>query len=138
MHSVAQRLSLVSSEPPRELTTFEEVERLRARLKASEASVIKPNSKFIQKWDLVTLFALIFTAVVTPVEVAFCGTEDTVDTNEVVRSPLFIINRLIDVVFLFDMGVQFHLAYVSLSRCALQMVACLTSICAGTRTMRAS
>ena len=48
--------------------------------------------------------ALVFTAVVTPVEVAFIAPPETAD------EPLFIINRLVDLAFLIDLVLQFFIA----------------------------
>jgi hypothetical protein len=64
--------------------------------------VIRPNSHFMGCWDVCTSSALIFTALVTPFEVSFL--EPRVDG-------LFVINRLIDLVFIFDMVLQFFLMY---------------------------
>jgi hypothetical protein len=68
--------------------------------------IIDPRSSpFISYWDTSTALALIFTAVVTPFEVAFLsGPIDPLD-------PLFIINRLIDLVFIMDMVFQFFIMY---------------------------
>ena len=48
------------------------------------------QSPFLHKWDVLTMLCLIFTALVTPVEVAFLKTQ--IDT-------LFFINRVIDLIF---------------------------------------
>lgn len=48
-------------------------------------------------FDLCVVVALIFTALVTPYEVAFLGSPDGVDG-------LFVINRVIDIVFVCDVG----------------------------------
>ena len=55
--------------PTGKLSLREEVVRTRERLKGDGWLVIEPNSKFMRDWDLITFCALIFTAVVTPVEV---------------------------------------------------------------------
>ena len=52
-------------------------------------------------WDLVTGIALIFTAIVTPFEVGFLPPPERAD------EPLFVINRIIDVLFAIDMILQF-------------------------------
>jgi hypothetical protein len=49
------------------------------------------QSRFLQRWDVLALVCLVFTAIVTPVEVAFIN-KTTLDT-------LFVINRAIDIVF---------------------------------------
>ena len=60
------------------------------------------RSKFIMIWDVVTTVALMFTATVTPVEVALM--EPSLDT-------LFVINRLVDVVFALDIVLTFFTMY---------------------------
>ena len=64
--------------------------------------LLLPESKYIQRWDLVTLGALIFTAFVTPYEVALLQTK---------YDGLFFVNRLVDFVFFKDMVMQFFLAF---------------------------
>ena len=49
----------------------------------------------MQRWDLLTLLCLLFTALVTPVEVAFLTTK---------LNALFIINRVVDAVFVVVSG----------------------------------
>lgn len=72
-------------------------------------SVMTPNNKFFKFWDPVLIVCLIFTAVVTPVEVAF------------LRQPqwpfdrLFYVNRVVDACFFLDMLLQFNMAYNSSS-----------------------
>ena len=55
-------------------------------------------------WDGISALALLFTAIVTPYEVAFLPSD---------LIYLFIVNRTVDVVFLLDVVVQFFLAYPS-------------------------
>jgi hypothetical protein len=95
-------------------------------------------SKFSQHWDLITMFALLFTAIVTPYEVSFL--EAPASWNEVdalfsvrppplpssplphrrvavARRPLNVsvsawqLNRFIDVIFIIDLVLQFFLMY---------------------------
>ena len=54
-------------------------------------------------WDAVTSIALIITALATPFEVAFLD-NDGVDA-------LFLMNRIIDVIFIVDMALAFFLMY---------------------------
>ena len=56
--------------------------------------VISPRTWYMRKWDLVTLVLLLFTAVVTPVEVAFLETS--------LWSIMFWINRSVDALFVID------------------------------------
>ena len=55
-------------------------------------------SSFLMVWDFVTLFALIFTALVTPFEISFLTDFSLA---------LFLTNRTIDAIFSFDMFVTF-------------------------------
>jgi hypothetical protein len=49
------------------------------------------QNAFFRKWDIVVVVAVLFTATVTPFEVAFLKTS---------LNGLFVVNRLVDVVFL--------------------------------------
>ena len=57
------------------------------------------HSKVMRAWDLIMLFALMFTAIITPYEVTFIEEGPCVTV-------LFMINRLIDLLFLMDMCVR--------------------------------
>lgn len=68
--------------------------------------VIDPRtSHWMSYWDLATASALIFTAVVTPFEVGFLPTAQSM------AEALFLINRLVDFLFFFDGVFQFRLCY---------------------------
>ena len=64
--------------------------------------LILPESKYMQRWDVITILALLFTAVATPFEVALLKTE---------LDGLFYLNRTIDAIFIKDMIMNFFLAY---------------------------
>merc|ERR1740138_2011076 len=64
--------------------------------------LINPDSDYCQTWDKVVFIALIFTAILTPFEVAFLKTR---------LDLLFWINRAVDLIFIKDMGMQFFLVY---------------------------
>jgi hypothetical protein len=71
--------------------------------------VLDPRTvAFVAWWDLVATFALVFTALVTPYEVAFLVPPTP---SERLNSPLFLMNRGIDIVFIVDILLQFRLAY---------------------------
>ena len=73
--------------------------------------LIDPRDSYIQQpWDGVQAVALIFTAFVTPFQVAFLG------KSESPASALFIIDRVIDAVFVVDMILQFMTMYPSRER----------------------
>ena len=63
---------------------------------------IEPSTKFMQKWDFFMLALLLFTASVTPYEVAFLQPQFDF---------LFAINRLVDLAFVADMVLNFFLCY---------------------------
>jgi len=68
--------------------------------------IIDPRtSKYIAGWDMITTSALIFTALVTPLEVAFFPPASDP------LSGLFIINRMVDAVFAADIVLHFCLMY---------------------------
>jgi hypothetical protein len=62
-----------------------------------------PNTPITDQWDKLMLVLLLYTAIVTPVEVAF--------SNKVKYDGLFVVNRLVDFCFLLDMGMNFNQAY---------------------------
>mmetsp|Transcript_29358 Transcript_29358/g.95665 ORF Transcript_29358/g.95665 Transcript_29358/m.95665 type:complete len:662 (+) Transcript_29358:116-2101(+) len=64
--------------------------------------MIDPRSWFMRQWDILALFLLSFTALVTPYEVAFLGQLGP-------DSPLWIINRLVDGCFVIDLLINFNL-----------------------------
>ena len=67
--------------------------------------IIDPqHSRWMRYHDLLMVVALAFTAIVTPVEVAF------IEENHL-SSGLWWLNRLVDLVFLLDMLISFNLAY---------------------------
>ena len=67
--------------------------------------IVRPMSRFMSVWDALTSLALLFTAAITPFEVAFLeGAESTTDG-------LFIANRMLDCIFSLDMVLQFFLMY---------------------------
>ena len=66
------------------------------------------TNTFVAYWDLVATLALFFTALVTPVEVAFLEPPKVEDRG---TNALFITNRFIDGVFILDMLLQFRMVY---------------------------
>ena len=74
------------------------------------------TSRFIVKWDIAKLFILMYVAVVTPFEVAFLpigheGRLDPFDQAFPDEAVLFVINRLIDVLFTVDIAIHFFTMY---------------------------
>jgi len=76
-------------------------------LKKKNPWLIDPRTrrggKFMGYLDLTTTLALIFTASVTPFEVAY------LPAPEVWYDALFLVNRIVDAVFIFDMAIAFML-----------------------------
>ena len=114
-HSILQRRDSVYMENEEgekqkvcSLSFQEECQALEQRLKSHERGVLNPDSAGVQRWDSLTFALLIFTAVITPFEVAYL----TVKTKQF----LFWINRLVDLVFIKDIGVQFFLPYQDRTR----------------------
>lgn len=64
---------------------------------------IDPRSGFSRNWDNAMVLCLLFTAFVTPYEIAFLGTGTGV---------LLYVNRLVDFLFVCDMGINFFLAFM--------------------------
>ncbi|TPX69675.1 hypothetical protein SpCBS45565_g02243 [Spizellomyces sp. 'palustris'] len=62
------------------------------------------TSHFLKRWDMLSLILLIFTASVTPFETAFIASDNSINI-------MFLINRLVDLVFFIDMFVQIRTPY---------------------------
>ena len=76
----------------------------RARIPAETKCIINPRSTFQSRWDLWIVLLLLFTAIVTPWEVAFL---------EPAWSFLYGINRIVDLGFCIDLVCQFFTPYYS-------------------------
>ena len=65
------------------------------------------TSRFVHAWDVLVSIAIVFTALVTPYEVSFLpmATEAT--------NGLFIVNRIVDIIFVIDILLNFCLVYQS-------------------------
>jgi hypothetical protein len=63
--------------------------------------VVLPNSKFVESFDFVMSFLLVYIAIIAPVDMAFL---------EPKYDALFVFNRTIDCYFLMDFALQFNLA----------------------------
>merc|ERR1719162_2417172 len=75
-------------------------------IKDKKKGLIDPKGNFMLNWDVVMMVLLIFTALVTPFEVAFLETK---------IDGLFCINRLVDLGFLIDMFINFRLIFEDIS-----------------------
>lgn len=80
---------------------LDDARRLQRRLESQGRGLLDPKGKFLQYWDFVTMFALVYTMLVTPFEVG-CDVPTKIDA-------LFVANQLITLIFLCDIVVQFFL-----------------------------
>jgi potassium voltage-gated channel Eag-related subfamily H protein 7 len=77
-----------------------------ARRRVREPSaLILPSSAFMRRWDVVTLVLLAYTATVTPFGVCF------LDPSTSITDGLFWVDRAVDLLFAFDVFINFNLAY---------------------------
>jgi potassium voltage-gated channel Eag-related subfamily H protein 7 len=75
------------------------------RDKERDKWVINPDAyPIMQYWDFITLFALLYVAVVTPCQVALAEGSLVVDG-------MYLISKLIDLIFLIDAVLQFFIVY---------------------------
>jgi len=77
---------------------------LNKRLKRINRMLLDPRSKKMQYWDFVTIFALFFTAILTPYEVCMLWAPTEVDA-------LFIVNYFVNSIFMFDTLSNFFLPF---------------------------
>ena len=80
----------------------EQAEAMRRRMRQMDRRTINPNSRFVLWWDQTIMIALLYTAFVTPFEVAFVPVESTAS---------FVINRVVDVTFALDMVITFFMPF---------------------------
>merc|ERR1719223_23885 len=73
-----------------QLTNKEKADLIRDALKPRHV-LINPRSNFMKAWDMLMCLALVFIGIVTPYEVVFVTS---------VYASIFVINRVIDVIFL--------------------------------------
>ena len=64
------------------------------RLKEIHGKIIEPTGWFMGYWDGITFSSLIFTAVVTPVEVGIFGDATAAGSGRTLELPLFVLNRM--------------------------------------------
>ena len=73
---------------------LEAIEELLEAMEKGKSMNLDPNGVFMKYWDAYMMLLLIFTAIVTPYEVALLDTE---------LNALFYLNRVVDVSFIMDM-----------------------------------
>jgi hypothetical protein len=76
------------------------------QMKETRRAIFSPEGEFIEKWDLIMLFLLAYTAVVTTYEIAFIEVSPISLSNG-----LFVANRVVDFGFVCDIIINFNLAY---------------------------
>jgi hypothetical protein len=72
------------------------------QIKKEHEFLLNPHGDFMLRWDVVIMCALVFTALVTPYEIALLPTK---------LNMLFFINRLVDIIFTVDIVVNFRLMF---------------------------
>mmetsp|Transcript_9637 Transcript_9637/g.33592 ORF Transcript_9637/g.33592 Transcript_9637/m.33592 type:complete len:824 (+) Transcript_9637:290-2761(+) len=75
--------------------------------------IIDPKTAFMRRWDTFMLALLLFTAIITPAEVAFRDPEAELDLDNLENSVdlLFVCNRIVDFAFVIDFVMNFFLGY---------------------------
>ena len=76
---------------------------VKQKVRGRQWYIIDPLSDGVKRWDVTTALALIFTAIATPMEVGF------LDAPTSPLDTLFLVNRVVDLVFILDMVLQFFL-----------------------------
>jgi hypothetical protein len=69
--------------------------------------LVDPHSIFMARWDVILFVNLVYIAIFTPYEIGFA--EVKTHWDEILSSPSFWINKIIDVFFLFDILLMFSL-----------------------------
>ena len=90
----------VSTRQAVKLAWFQREQDKLLRAKKLKWYILDPQSIQVQMWDALPAIALIFTAIVTPLEVAF------LPAPTCAHEGLFIVNRLVDGIFVVDMIMQ--------------------------------
>jgi len=73
--------------------------------------LIEPEGPFMQRWDTVTALALLFTAVVTPFEVAVMDSKDEFKWEEIRDDGLFWANTIVTIIFAVDVCLSFFVMF---------------------------
>jgi len=90
-------------------------EGLREKKKSSSihaSFVVMPDGNFRRNWDFLTCILLFYTALFTPVQMAFLADEMLL-TNIKPWITIFCLDRLVDAVFIVDIFINFRSAYVT-------------------------
>jgi hypothetical protein len=84
----------------------QQTEAIRHQLKRMEACTVHPFGKRLKNWDQVTIAALLWVAFVTPFEVGLLPS-----SSEPGMEVLFVCNQIIDIIFIFDICIQFFVPF---------------------------
>eukprot|EP00937_MAST-01D_sp_MAST-1D-sp2_P000861 g861.t1 len=84
----------------------QEVQQTRLLLQNRSRSLLDPNTRGMRRWDVCIVLALVFTALITPYEVAVMSELVYPDINA-----LFVLNRVVDILFIVDMSLKFYTMY---------------------------
>ena len=107
----SSRLNVEDQEKQDRAAEVERLKSMAARAKLSQDTykskyLIDPRKHhWMAKWDLLVVFALMFTAIVTPLEVVFLD-------EGFYLSTLWVLNRVIDLTFTIDILIIFNLIYM--------------------------
>ncbi len=87
----------------------------RRQLNKMTRFTIHPHTKFLQRWDVLTMVALFFTASVTPFEVGFLKGDSraVLLQGDIGHIVLFWVNRTVDTYFICDIVLNFFISYRS-------------------------
>lgn len=84
----------------------EQTAQIRRQLRQMEACTIEPFGKKLRVWDQMTICALLWVAFVTPFEVGLLPI-----SREGGLLVLFVLNKIVDAIFIFDIFIQFFVPY---------------------------
>ena len=89
------------------------VQKIRKQLESRDQGkkyvLVPGQNRFLSYWDLCSASALLYTAILTPFEVAFLSPAG--GGNQAWLEPWFVINRILDFIFSVDIILQFFTAY---------------------------
>ena len=93
----------------------EVIEKIRhRRTREYQSFVVTPGDRFRKKWDIITILMLLYSAWFTPIQIAFFG--DTMTFLNIEDwIGIFICDRVVEVVFFFDIFVNFRTAWTDSS-----------------------
>lgn len=80
------------------------------RKRGDPGCYIDPHTKFMKRWDPYMTLLLLYTALVTPYEVAFLGSPST--WEERIRDPLWVFNQAVNISFAVDLFFNLFLSYM--------------------------